>query len=38
MTAVASIGALPHALRDEGELTRRFAGAARPSSWTTTAR
>jgi trehalose 6-phosphate phosphatase len=26
MTAAASIGALPHALRDEGELTRRFAG------------
>ena len=26
MTATASIGALPHALRDEGELTRRFAG------------
>ncbi len=26
MTAEASIGALPHALRDEGELARRFAG------------
>lgn len=26
MTAAASIGTLPHALRDEGELTRRFAG------------
>jgi trehalose 6-phosphate phosphatase len=26
MTTVASIGALPHALRDEAELSRRFAG------------
>ena len=26
MTAAASIGALPHALRDEAEFTRRFAG------------
>jgi trehalose 6-phosphate phosphatase len=26
MTTVARIGALPHALRDEEELSRRFAG------------
>ena len=32
MTATASIGALPDALRDEGELTRRFAGR-RPTNF-----